>query len=110
MSLQSRIFNNEVNPEIPNEDIQNDIGYFFLFFLPGSNYNEDLHIFNLPDSWEQWSTTFADFNGMYETQFIGKLSDRDLVQSLLIQTLELFKANNQIRDYRIRTNHPSGYY
>lgn len=110
--IATRIFNNEVNPHMPTEDVENQIGYFFLFFLPGQNYNEELWKFDsiLPNTWQQWSTCIADFNGLLETQIVGKLQDRELVESLLIQKLEQYKSEDFIRDYRLRKNHPQGYY
>ena len=110
--ITERIFDDEINPDMPTEDIENNIGYLFLFYLKVDRRELNLEFNGIPDTWEEWSTTFADLMNplLYETQFVGDLRNRDLVESLLRQQLETFKIEGKISDYRIRRNHIRGYY
>lgn len=109
--ITERIFNDEINPDIPTEDVENNVGYLFLYYLKMNRRELNLRFIGIPDTWEQWATTFADLMNplLYETQFVGELRDRDLVESILRQQLERYVSEGKISDYRIRRNYISGY-
>ena len=104
------ILNDEINPDMPTEDIENRIGYLFIYYFynrPGMPEIE----FEVPDTWEQWATTFVNLSNptMWETQLVGDLNDREGVEIRTRQILENLKVRGIIGEYRIRKNYVLGY-
>jgi len=104
------IMNEELNPEMPTEDIVNQRGYIFIYYFYNGRGNPDLQ-FDVPDTWEQWATTFATMTQplLWETQLVGELRDREGVEIRTRQLLEQFKAEGKIGEYRMRRNYVRGY-
>jgi hypothetical protein len=104
------ILNNEINPEMPTEDVDNQRGYIFIYYFYNRGSNPNLY-FDVPDTWEQWATTFATMTQplLWETQFVGGLRDRDLVENIVRQRLEQYKSEGIIGEYRMRRNYVRGY-
>jgi hypothetical protein len=103
------ILNEEINPDMPTDDVENGIGYLFIYYFYNGNQPEIQ--FEIPDTWEQWATTFATMTYpiLWETQLVGELRDREGVEMRAIQTLEEMKRDGLISDYRIRHNYIQGY-
>jgi hypothetical protein len=104
------ILNEEINPDMPTEDLENRTGYLFIYFFynrPGMPEIE----FEVPDTWEQWSTTFVNLSNptMWETQLVGDLNDREGVEIRTRQILENLRTEGMIGEFRIRKNYVLGY-
>lgn len=98
-----QILEEVVNPVDSGIDIESNIGYLHVYYQKISN--NDLLFNNIPNSWHQLSTNLEGAT-MWETQFLGKLTDRSLTESLIRQTLEGYKNSGIIGEYRIRYNYP----
>jgi hypothetical protein len=109
IDIVQAILNEEINPDMPTEDIENGIGYLFIYYFYNGNQPEIQ--FEIPDTWEQWATTIATMTHpiLWETQLVGELRDREGVEMRARQTLEEMKRDGLISDYRIRHNYIRGY-
>ena len=116
-NVSQRIMNEEINEDMPtelvftSEDSESQTGYLFIYYYYNRNGDPDIEFTGLPNTWQQWATTFADFSNpiLWETQVVGDLKDRELVETLIRQQMEHLKDEGIVRDYRIRRNYISGY-
>lgn len=116
-NITQRILSDEINPDMSTEDLENNIGYIFVYYIPniglvrGTNSHDLQFNIPLPDGWQQWATVMADLDNpiLTETQFVGDLDDRDLVENMIRNELENHKAAGRITDYRMRRNYIRGY-
>jgi hypothetical protein len=83
------ILNEEINPFMSTEDLENNVGYLFIYYYYNGRGDPEIE-FDIPDTWEQWATTFATLTipAMWETQLVGQLQDREGVENRTRQLLE----------------------
>jgi hypothetical protein len=103
------ILNDEINPDMSTEDIENQVGYLFVYYFYNGNGQPEIE-FDIPDTWQQWSTTFVELEQpiLWETQLVGELRDREGVEMRTNQMMQLLRNQNVIGDYRIRRNYVRG--
>jgi hypothetical protein len=108
--IERAILNEEINPFMPTEDVENNVGYLFIYYYYTGRGTPEIE-FDIPDTWEQWATTFATLTNppLWETQLVGQLQDREGIEIRTRQLLEELKNRGVIREYRIRKNYVIGY-
>lgn len=105
------ILNEEINEDMPTEDVENQVGYLFIYYYYLARGEPEIE-FDIPDTWEQWATTFVELTSdqpiLWETQLVGELRDREGVELRTNQLLQELKNRGVIGEYRIRKNYVRG--
>jgi len=109
--IERAILNDEINPFMSEEDVENQKGYIFIYYYYNGRRDPELQ-FNIPYNWSELATTFTLLKSpvLWETQFIGELNNRDLVENEIRQRLEEYKNRGDISEYKMRRNYVRGYY
>ena len=108
-NIVQAILNDEINEDMPTEDVENQIGYIFVYYFFNGSGQPEIE-FDIPDTWEQWATTFVELEQpvMWETQLVGELRDREGVEMRTNQMMQHLRNQGLVGDFRIRRNYVRG--